>query len=228
MPLGALAQRTGNKSSQYTRDRYGFNNTRMSRSKAKIVCPVFENTGYPYQGIGIKLGDPFAITYKLYPNKKWAFTLDFGKSASGLYNRYYRDLFADYLNTDTIQNGQRVDYLAHKVKSDLVAEFRILRHFDASRISKGLQAYAGIGVELRSLQIRYQFFESDDNVNSQNELGEISRSRFTQGVQGTLGIEYSYFTLPVSAFMELDFFMDTMRDPGWRRVQGGVGLRYVF
>lgn len=223
----AMAQRKGGPS-QYTRDRFGFNNTRMSRSKAKIVCPIFENTGYPYQGIGIKVGDPFALTYKFYPNKKWAVVVDLGKSASGLYNRYYQQVFQDYTKPDTIQTGQSIKYLAHKVKSDVVGEMRILRHFDASKISNGLQAYIGVGVEFRSLQINYQFFTSDDNQNRQDELGEISRSRFTQGLQGTIGIEYSYFSLPISAFMELDLYVDTMRDPGWRRMQGGAGLRYVF
>jgi hypothetical protein len=222
------AQRSRNKTSQYTRDRFGFNNTKVSRSKAKIVCPIFENTGYPYHGIGIKLGDPFAATYKFYLNKKWAMAIDFGKSASGLYNRYYRELFADYTNEDTIQNGQSIEYLTHKVKSDLVGEVKLLRHFDASKVSAGLQFYVGVGVEFRSLGIEYQFFESDENVSNQNQLGKITRSRYTHGIQGTIGIEYSYFSLPISAFMELDMYTDVLRDPGWRKVQGGVGLRYVF
>jgi hypothetical protein len=74
----------------------GYRVHQVSRSKAKIMCPIFENSQYPYQGIGVKLGDPFALTYKYYPSKHWAFALDGGKAASGLYNKYYRGLFNTY------------------------------------------------------------------------------------------------------------------------------------
>ena len=62
----------------------------VSKSKASIMCPIFHESRYPYQGIGLKFGDPFALSYKFYPNKNWAFAADAGKVASGLYNKYYR------------------------------------------------------------------------------------------------------------------------------------------
>ena len=43
-----------------------------------------------------------------------------------------------------------------------------------------------------------------------------------------MGIEYAYFSLPVSAFMELEYFTDMQTDPGYARIEGGVGLRYIF
>jgi len=45
---------------------------------------------------------------------------------------------------------------------------------------------------------------------------------------GVLGFEYSYFSLPISAFIEIEWFTDVLLDPGYQRFQGGVGLRYVF
>jgi hypothetical protein len=48
------------------------------------------------------------------------------------------------------------------------------------------------------------------------------------GPQVAVGIEYSYFSIPISAFMELEYFTDIQADPGWTRLEGGVGLRYVF
>src|SRR6478736_1082921 len=75
----------------------GYRVHQVSRSKARIMCPIFENSQYPYQGFGIKLGDPFALTYKYYPSKHWAFAADAGKAASGLYNKYYRDVFTGYI-----------------------------------------------------------------------------------------------------------------------------------
>ena len=53
--------------------------------KAKIICPVFEASPYPSHGFGFKLGDPFALTYKFYPNKRFSFAVDVGRPASGSY-----------------------------------------------------------------------------------------------------------------------------------------------
>src|ERR1041384_5316434 len=69
----------------------------ISKAKSRVICPIFTNSQYPYQGIGIKLGDPVALSYKYYPNKHFAFGADVGKVASGLYSKYYRKQFAGYL-----------------------------------------------------------------------------------------------------------------------------------
>lgn len=209
----------------HTKTRHNYNVIKMSRSKAKTVCPIFEDTGYPYQGLGIKLGDPFALTYKYYPNKHWGIVVDFGKAASGLYSRYYSEIFSDYTQPDTVGPGESVTYYSHKVKSDWVGEVKLLYHIDVEKISPGLRMYAGVGWEVRSLAINYDY---QVESGAENQINDIDRNRFTQGVEAVLGIEYSYFKLPISAFMELEYYVDVMKDPGWRKVQGGVGLRYVF
>jgi hypothetical protein len=224
--LTVYAQRphNGGKTVQ-SRSSHKKNSMRMPRSKSKTICPIFEDTGYPYQGIGLKFGDPFALTYKYYPNKHFGIAVDFGKSASGLYSKYYSQIFNDYTDPDTVDGSEVVRYYSHKVKSDWVGEIKFLYYFDAEKISPGLQVYSGLGWEARSLTITYDY-----QVQSglDNEIEEIERSRFTQGVQAVLGIEYSYFKLPISAFMELEYYVDVQRDPGWKKVQGGVGLRYIF
>src|SRR5688572_2718725 len=73
----------------HTRSQFKKNVIKMPRSKSKTICPIFEDTGYPYQGIGFKFGDPFAVTYKYYPNKHFRIAIDVGRSASGLYSKYY-------------------------------------------------------------------------------------------------------------------------------------------
>lgn len=206
----------------HTKTRHNYNTIKMSRSKAKIVCPIFEDTGYPYQGLGLKLGDPFAITYKYYPNKHFAIAVDFGKSASGLYSKYYSELFDELIEDpqDTLE------YYSHTVKSDWVGEIKLLYQINAEKISPGLQIYAGLGWELRSLAIKYDYI-AETGVN-ETKFFDSTINRFTQGVEGVFGIEYSYFTLPISAFIELEYYVDVYKDPGWRKVQGGVGLRYIF
>lgn len=220
----------GGKSS-YSRDRFN-NAARVKGSKAKIVCPVFQNSKYPYHGIGLKLGDPFAITYKFYPDKNIGLVVDFGKAASGLYNSYFREQFYDYIQDTVAETSATITPISHKVKSDLIGEVKLLYHFDASKISTGLQVYVGAGWEWKNTRLQYDYFYEEPatptNPDPESTTGNFTVSRFTQGPQAVIGIEYSYFQLPISAFMELEYFVDVSLDPGWRRVEGGVGLRYVF
>lgn len=199
------------------------------RGRGKILCPVFDKSRHPYHGLGVKLGDPFAISYKYYVSERFGIAVDFGKTASGLYNRYYREKFYEYIDVDTAQEGARVDYLSHRVKHDWVAEVKFLWHFDARGITPGLKAYFGVGPEIRSTKLEYQYYFSSVNGGEEiNELGSFIRKRSTFGPQISVGIEYSYFQIPVSAFMEVELFNDISLDPGWRRFEGGAGLRYIF
>jgi hypothetical protein len=228
--LSAQSSRKKSGKSTYTKVRHGSNPIRMPKSKAKIICPVFQNSTYPYHGLGVKLGDPFAITYKYYASEKFGVVADFGKASSGLYNRYYREQFDQYVVSDTLSGEAEIDYLTHMVNADWVAEIRLLRHFDAKGITPGLKAYIGAGAELKNTKLMYQYlYNSDPNGNNNvNSLGQFDERRVTFGPQITCGIEYSYFQIPISAFMEIEMYMDVSQDPGWRTVQGGAGLRYIF
>jgi hypothetical protein len=206
----------------YRNSQHKRNATHVPRSKAKTICPIFADTGFPYQGFGLKFGDPFAITYKYYPTKHWAFDVDFGRSASGLYSRYYTELFDQVIDDP----GDTLDYYSHKVKADWVADLKVLYHFAGEKISPGLQIYTGLGWEFRSLTIQYDYLAQ--TTPAETKFFETDVNRFTQGIEAVLGIEYSYFKLPISAFMEMEYYVDVMKDPGWRKVQGGVGLRYIF
>ena len=198
------------------------NAIKMPRSKAKTICPIFEDTGFPYQGLGVKFGDPFALTYKYYPNKHFAIAADFGRSASGLYSTYYRELF----DLEIPDPGDTLSYYSHKVKADWVGEVKLLYHMDGEKISPGLQIYVGVGWEMRSTTIQYDYMAQ--TTPDETKFFDSDVKRFTQGIEAVVGIEYSYFKLPISAFMEMEYYVDVMKDPGWRKVQGGVGLRYIF
>jgi hypothetical protein len=202
-----------------------FRQPNVTRSKARIMCPIFETSQYPYQGIGFKLGDPFALTYKFYPNKNWAFQVDAGKAASGLYNKYYRGAFNTYL-PDSLEGSESIQYLAHKATADWLLETKFLYQWDADKISKGLQLYAGLGWQWRNTKLTYDYLYDDGAFDSR--FGKFSETRFTYGPVGILGFEYSYFSLPISAFIEIQWFTDVLLDPGYQRFQGGVGMRYVF
>ncbi len=201
---------------------------RVNGNKARIMCPIFEESRYPYQGIGFKLGDPFAMTYKFYANKNFSFAADAGKAASGLYNKYYRDAFKGYL-PDTLKKDQSITYLAHTVSVDWFIEAKFLYQWDAEKISKGLQLYAGLGWQWRNTKITYDYNFNDRSSNQDDgKFGKFTETRFTYGPVALVGFEYSYFSLPISAFIEIEMYTDALIDPGYQRFQGGVGLRYVF
>jgi hypothetical protein len=228
----ALAQRTrihNNGKSVYTQKRFNVNATRVRGEKAKIVCPIFVNSKYPFHGFGFKLGDPFGLTYKFYANKKLAFVADVGKPASSLYNRYYREKFDGYIVTDTFSTAEaRIIPVTHKVLSDIVVEGKVLYHVDVSKISQGRQLYLGGGWEWKRTSLQYDYTYSTGDFRNIDEFGRFHRKRITMGPQIVAGIEYAYFHIPISAFMELEYFSDIQADPGYSRLEGGVGLRYIF
>ncbi len=197
----------------------------ISKAKSRVICPIFTQSQYPYQGIGIKLGDPVVLSYKYYPNKKWAFGADIGKAASGLYSKYYREAFAGYL-PDTLPGEETIKYISHRAITDWYAEAKFLYQWSAEKISPGLQLYAGLGWQWRSTRLEYDYVYEDGLF--ENELGKFKRSRFTYGPSAIVGFEYSYFSLPMSAFIEIEWFTDALLDPGYNRFQGGIGLRYIF
>ena len=192
---------------------------------------IFENSSFPYHGLGLKVGDPFAVSYKFYPNRKISFALDFGKAASGLYSRYFREQFASYISADTFSSiDASMQYLAHRTKSDFVGEFKVMFHLDARKISPGLQVYLGGGWEWKTthLEYTYLYHSGSPDPMEPETFGRFQRHRFTMGPQVLAGIEYAYFQIPISAFMELEYFTDILVDPGWKRFEGGIGLRYIF
>jgi len=213
--------------SMYTRERYS-SAARFKGAKAQTLCPIFETSRYPYQGIGIKLGDPFAITYKYYANDKFAIAADIGKASSGLYNRYFREKFDQYVVTDTFSTSDaNIEYYTHKVLADLIGEIKLLYSFDASKVAPGLQVYLGAGWEVKNTKLQYDY-TYQESAAAEAKFGRFERTRFTMGPQAVAGIEYAYFKIPISAFMELEYFYDVLADPGWSRIEGGVGLRYIF
>jgi hypothetical protein len=231
LSVQALAQKAriyNSGKSMYTQKRFQ-PPPKVKGAKARTVCPIFEESKYPYQGIGIKLGDPFALTYKYYANEHFAVAIDVGKASSGLYNSYFKEKFNEYIVTDTFSTAEAsLEYYTHKVTSDLMAEAKLLYSIDVQKIAPGLQVYVGVGWQFKNSRIQYDYTYSQRNDGNPDAFGRFDRVRTTMGPVGVAGIEYSHFSLPISAFMEMEYFSDVMADPGWTRLQGGVGLRYIF
>ena len=194
--------------------------------KMAIICPIFVVSEYPYQGIGIKVGDPTAITYKFYATEKLAFGLEFGRAASGL----YRDLHRDRFETSPVY--QDSIYISHNVLSQNVFSASVYYYKEGPRAIKGLDLYIGVGWQVQFADVRYEYLIRDESVPGGAILnGDDSPVVFSfqpMGPQATFGLEYAYFSIPISAFVEGGVFYGFDEAQTWLRFQGGVGIRYVF
>jgi hypothetical protein len=195
-----------------------------------LKCPVFTKIDFHKRAIGIKFGDPVAISYKYNETRHWAFVTELGKSTSGLYNKYYREAFNKSYLPDSLSRNQSVRYLSHQTLSDWFVEFKLLYQAELSQLINGLNLFAGVGSQWRNTNIRYNYIYEgiDSKGNQQTKTGTTDQSRFTYGLSVVSGLEYSAFSLPVSAFLEVEYFTDGLIDTGYQRFQGGVGLRYNF
>jgi hypothetical protein len=216
----AYGQRTTYKGKKLTPLR-SYNDPSQVRAKAGSTVPLFDEAGYPYQGIGIKAGDVVALTFKFYISEHFALVADFGRTISPVYRHYYTDLFELYYPdpSDTLA------YVSHNVEFDWVGELKLLYQVDATSISRGLWFYAGLGWQMRDTRLEYDFITQAPA--EPVELRSLKRHQ-TQGVTLTAGAEYANFSIPISLFIEAGCFYDMVKDKGWVRLQGGLGMRYVF
>ena len=200
--------------------RNGFTTPKFKKNKkTAIICPVFEIDEYPYQSIGFKAGDPFAVTYKVYVNKNFSFAADFGLPALGLYGRRY------IRNFDIDPDYDTLTYYSHDINSNYVVSLK-LEAYNEGPFIKGLYWYYGVGWQIRYSDLNYGYnYEVGLNI---RRFGVLNESGRTMGPEAVLGIEYSYFDLPISAFVEVNGYYDINQLEGWSKFQGGVGLRYVF
>ncbi len=201
-----------------------FSTVKFKKNKKMAqICPIFHLSEYPYQGIGFKIGDPFSISYKFYATEHLAIGIDVGKAASALYSNLFREEFNNIPDTDSTV----LVYEAHKVLNHIVFSGRAFYYIEGPRTLKGLNAYVGVGWQVQFIDVEYSYLTVDRDPPNLARLQNPIKSSFQpMGPDVTLGIEYAYFSLPVSAFLEGTYFFDLQL--GWRRFQGGIGLRYVF
>ncbi|MCB0494862.1 MAG: hypothetical protein KDC79_01885 [Cyclobacteriaceae bacterium] len=191
-----------------------------SSKKMAVICPVFHPSEYPYQGIGFRAGDPFALTYKLYATPWISFSIDGGIAAYGLYKDRYKELYLNSPGADTLV------YFNHQVEKDLFFSGKVSFYHEGPKFLKGLDIYAGFGWQLRYAQVLYGY---NHELNPQvTEFGTTTVQYDYMGPEFHIGLEYAYFDLPISAFIETNVFYDVIQSPQFVKFQGGIGLRFVF
>ena len=188
--------------------------------KMAVICPIFHPSEYPYQGIGFRAGDPFALTYKLFVSKWLAFSIDGGIAAFGLYKDRYEELYK------ATPEAEDLTYLNQQVEKDVVFSGKVSFYQEGPKFMKGLDLYAGFGWQMRFAEILYGY--NEDLGNGIEEFGTTRAQYDYMGPEVHLGIEYAYFDLPISAFLEGNVFYDITYQPTFIKFQFGIGVRYVF
>jgi hypothetical protein len=167
---------------------------------------------FPYQwGIGLKLGDPTGLTVKKYMENR---ALELIAGYPYYYNSYYGNRFKhdkrykNYIFGNPYKHSNRasfqVRYLIHKDLSDF----------------RGLRWYAGIGGQLRTISYYYDYSDQDGNLYTERTTSA------NLGVDGIIGMEYTFEDLPLSVFADINLYIELIKLPFYMEGQGGIGIRY--
>lgn len=182
---------------------------------------VFTQIGFTQHyknGIGIKLGDPTAFTYKMYGAKDNAIEFTLGTTSAGWWGGYYRNSFGLY------SKYKDFFYVGHTVNSTIVLQGRYLKHKSiTSDIEGKFDWYYGFGAAMRLANVDYTYRET---VN-----GQILRDAATNvslGPEGIIGLEYLFKDAPVSVFVEASLMFEVINRPFTPWSFGGFGIRYNF
>ena len=120
--------------------------------------------------------------------------IDGGIAAYGLYKDRYRQLYETSPAADTLT------YLNHQVQKDIVFSGKVSFYQEGPEFLKGLDIYAGFGWQMRFAEVLYGF--NEDLGLGIVEFGTSTVQYDYMGPEFHLGLEYAYFDLPISAFLE--------------------------
>lgn len=182
-------------------------------------------------GLGLRFGDPTGISIKKYLSKN-ALEFNLGRSydfynGNGYYNNYfdnwYKDKkfgYADY------------QYLGYKHQFPLTFQARYLWQKGIGKVGKenlsGLDWYLGAGVQFRYRSYAYNYRYKVGGDPNWYYVNEQRVNDLDLGLDGILGLEYTFKEIPISVFADINLFMELVDNPFWFYFQGGSGVRYNF
>nr|WP_246628924.1 hypothetical protein [Algoriphagus marincola] len=173
------------------------------------------------RGAGIRLGEPFSLTYKDFFDDYWSWEVMLGSGGVNGPSYYQRDFENNPPNSNSF-------YIGHSTRKGASIHGRVAYHediTDAFDITQGyLLGYGGAGVQIRTTQVNYTYNVGDGNGNIFSE----DRSNIDFGPEVFGGAEYYLDELPISVFGEVGLFVELLDRVGHIKFQGGIGVRYLF
>ncbi|TFV94733.1 hypothetical protein E4S40_12040 [Algoriphagus kandeliae] len=174
------------------------------------------------RGAGIRLGEPFNLTYKDFFDDYFSWEVMIGSGGINSPGYYQRD----FENNPPSSNAF---YIGHSASKGVSLHGRVAYHEDFTDvfdISQGyLLGYGGVGAQLRTTQVNYTY-----NLGAGESGGTFSeqRSNVDFGPEAFVGGEYYFDELPISVFAEVGIFLELLDRVGHIKGQGGIGVRYLF
>ena len=185
---------------------------------AMLMVPFFVNA--QEDGVGLRLGEPLSITFKKFIDDNIAFEAMFGRAGVNS-NQYYQRAF------DRNRPSSNAFYAGHSTGASYSFNVRGAYHEDITddlNIDVGyFLAYAGAGVQLRSTRVDYSYTDGAGSV-----LLRDSRRNVDFGPEIFGGGEYYFDDLPISVFAEVGLFVELLDRFGHIKLQGALGIRYLF
>ncbi|MCF1752763.1 hypothetical protein [Mariniradius sediminis] len=193
----------------------------MKRLFLLAICLMPMSLMAQEPGIGLRMGEPFSITYKTFLDDNISIEGMFG-SAGPNSASYYRNTF------ENNRPGPNTFYIGHSTSNRWSMNFRMAYHEDITDMigigSGYLLAYAGAGAQLRSVMVDYVYSQgTNPNVTFAEQ-----RRNMDFGPEGFVGSEYYIEEIPLSVFAEFGLFMELVERFGHFRLQGAIGARYLF
>lgn len=174
---------------------------------ALMLVSIATSAGRSF-GVGVVVGEPTALSAKLWTSRTTAFDFGLGWGMGWGYNRYencwdqyYYDRHRNYCDDrGYYYNDDRYGYRGVHVHMDY-----LMHNFDLIRSSQRLPLYYGPGI----------------NMNFWNQGGA------QVGVRGVLGLAWLPQNAPMDVFLEVAPVVQIV--PGtWLDINGGLGARFYF
>ncbi|MEX2564375.1 MAG: hypothetical protein WD431_00360 [Cyclobacteriaceae bacterium] len=173
--------------------------------------------------IGLRIGEPLSITYKTYIKKDISAEAMIGRGGPNSIQYYRRAFENNRPLSSAIYNSQ-------SASNALSLNLRLAYHQNYNsefNISEGLLlGYGGVGLQMRSVEVTYYYHTPTGSETL--PVSTETRNNIDFGPEAFIGTEYLFQDLPISAFAEFGFFLELMDRLGHLKIQGGIGVRYLF
>jgi hypothetical protein len=171
-----------------------------------------------HNSIGIRIGEPFALTYKRYLPENKALEFMIGTAPNFFSNTYYKKSFR--LKYDDLS------YVDHQTSDVFYTAGRYVFHFQVPTegIEGKLDWYVGFGAIFKTAHVEYEYKDFDI---SGRETFVFSKTDFDFGPEGVAGLEFTMQNAPIVILAEMSCFFEVSNRAAFR-VLPGLGLRYTF
>jgi hypothetical protein len=185
-----------------------------------LLSPLFIQA--QESGLGIRLGEPLSITYKHFLDDRISIEGMFGRAGANSVPYYQRSF-------ENRRPNPNAFYAGHTISSPLSVQVRVAMHEDITDyldINQGyLLGYAGVGAQIRSVNVSYNYTIPSS---SNSAIFRDSRKNIDFGPEIFAGTEYYFDELPINIFAEVGLFTELIDRFAHFRLQGGIGIRYIF